>query len=166
MNNRGTDRGVIQQPLPPAVRQGPPPHHRPHRSGQQMPRGPQPDVATRPNRPDGPGYRDPLWRSRVSTGEATVPADRITTPAPVARQWPPRRIPLDSLEEQHSEDVPVKLTWRRLLARLTGVDLGLSQDQVYELELRDRIRVSVGSAFPIAVLNLKGGVGKTIVVEA
>ncbi|MBO0879402.1 MAG: MinD/ParA family protein [Mycobacterium sp.] len=166
MNNRGTDRGVIQQPLPPAVRQGPPPHHRPNRSGQQMGRGPQPDFAPRPNRPDGPGYRDPLWPGRVSTGEATVPAERIKTPAPVARQWPPRRIPLDSLEEHHNDDVPIKFTWRRLLSRLTGVDLGISKEQKDELELRDRIRVSVGSAFPIAVLNLKGGVGKTVVVEA
>jgi MinD-like ATPase involved in chromosome partitioning or flagellar assembly len=53
-----------------------------------------------------------------------------------------------------------------MLSRLIGIDLGLSKDQTYELELRDRVRVSVGSAFPIAVLNLKGGVGKTAVVEA
>jgi MinD-like ATPase involved in chromosome partitioning or flagellar assembly len=134
-----------------------------------MRRGPQPDIAPRPNRPDGPGYRDPLWPSRVSTGEAHRaggPAERVKTPAPVARQWPPRRIPLDSLEEQHNEDVPITFTWRRLMSRLTGIDLGLSRDQADELELRDRIRISVGSAFPIAVLNLKGGVGKTAVVEA
>ena len=36
----------------------------------------------------------------------------------------------------------------------------------YEAGLRDRIRAPVGSVFPIAVLNLKGGVGKTAVVEA
>jgi MinD-like ATPase involved in chromosome partitioning or flagellar assembly len=151
---------------PPAVRQRPPPHHRPNWPGQQARRGGQPDFAPRPYRADGPGYQDPIWPGRVSTGEATVPAERVKTPPLVAPQRPPRRIPLDSLEERRNEDAPIKFTWRRLLSRMTGIDLGLSKDQADELELRDRIRVSVGSAFPVAVLNLKGGVGKTAVVEA
>jgi MinD-like ATPase involved in chromosome partitioning or flagellar assembly len=166
MNNRDPDRGVIQQPLLPAVRQGQPPHHRRNWPGQQARCGGQPDFEPRPYRADGPGYRDPVWPGRVSTGEATVPAERVKTPPPVTPPRPPRRIPLDSLEETHHEEAPVKFTWRRLLSRLTGIDLGISKDQADELELRDRIRVSVGSAFPIAVLNLKGGVGKTAVVEA
>jgi MinD-like ATPase involved in chromosome partitioning or flagellar assembly len=169
MKNRDPDRGVIQQPLPPAVRQGPPARHRSHWSGQQARRGPQPDTAPRPYRPDGPGYRDPLGPGRVPTGEAhraVGPAERINTPAPVAPRRPPRRIPLDSLEERHNEEVTVTFTWQRLLSRLNGIDLGLSKGQAYESVLRDRVRVPVGGAFPIAVLNLKGGVGKTAVVEA
>jgi chromosome partitioning protein len=169
MNNRGPDRGVIQQPLPPAVQQSPPSHHRPDLSGQQARRGPQHDTVPRPYRPDVPGYRDPQWPARVSTGEATVPAERIKKPAPVAPQRPQRpqrKIPLDSLEQRHTEDVTPTFTWRRLLSRLSGINLGPSKDEAYELELRDRVRASVGSAFPIAVLSLKGGVGKTAVVEA
>jgi MinD-like ATPase involved in chromosome partitioning or flagellar assembly len=166
MNNRGPDRGVIQHPLQPAVRQNPPPQqHRPNWPGQQARRGPEPGMAPRPNRPDGPGYRNPQWPGRVSAEEATAPAERVKTSAPVAGQWPPRKIPLDSLEERHEEEAAT-FTWRSLLSRLTGIDLGISKDQADELELRDRIRVPVGSAFPIAVLNLKGGVGKTAVVEA
>jgi len=56
--------------------------------------------------------------------------------------------------------------WRQLLHRVTGIDLGPGKDTTYENELRQRIRATVGGAFPIAVLNLKGGVGKTAVVEA
>ncbi|WP_231990644.1 ParA family protein, partial [Mycobacterium sp. 852002-30065_SCH5024008] len=49
---------------------------------------------------------------------------------------------------------------------MTGIDLGPGKDSQYKEELRNRVRAVVGGAFPIAVLNLKGGVGKTAVVEA
>jgi chromosome partitioning protein len=53
-----------------------------------------------------------------------------------------------------------------LVYRLTHIDLGPSKAAIYERGLRDRIRKGVGGAVPIAVLGLKGGVGKTTVVEA
>ncbi len=53
-----------------------------------------------------------------------------------------------------------------MLSQLTGIHLGPGRGETHELELRDRVRAQLGSAFPIAVLNLKGGVGKTSVVEA
>ena len=53
-----------------------------------------------------------------------------------------------------------------MIHRLTGIDLGPGKGSRYEQDLRNRIRAVVGGAFPIAVLNLKGGVGKTAVVEA
>lgn len=56
--------------------------------------------------------------------------------------------------------------WRQLIYRLTGIEIGPGKNTAYENELRQRIRATVGGAFPIAVLNLKGGVGKTTVVEA
>jgi MinD-like ATPase involved in chromosome partitioning or flagellar assembly len=76
-----------------------------------------------------------------------------------------RRIALDSLEDPYAE-APPEFSWRSLLSRLTGIHLGSSRGEIYELELRDRARAPLGSAFPIAVLSLKGGVGKTSVVEA
>ena len=48
---------------------------------------------------------------------------------------------------------------------MTGVDLGPGKGSQYEQDLHNRIRAIVGEAFFIAVLNLKGGVGKTAVVE-
>jgi MinD-like ATPase involved in chromosome partitioning or flagellar assembly len=76
-----------------------------------------------------------------------------------------RRIALDSLEDPYAE-APPEFSWRSLLSRFTGIHLGPSRSEIYELELRNRVRAPLGSAFPIAVLNLKGGVGKTSVVEA
>ena len=84
---------------------------------------------------------------------------------PAAWQRPVRRIALDSLEDPYTE-APPEVSWRSLLSRLLGIHLGPSRSEIYELELRDRVRAPLGSAFPIAVLNLKGGVGKTSVVEA
>ena len=71
---------------------------------------------------------------------------------------------MDSLEVP-STDAPPEFSWRSLLSQLTGIHLRPSKGDIYELELRDRVRAPLGSAFPIAVLNLKGGVGKTSVVE-
>jgi MinD-like ATPase involved in chromosome partitioning or flagellar assembly len=92
-----------------------------------------------------------------------VPAQAKTPP--VAWQRPVRRIALDSLELPDTE-APPQFNWRSVLSRLTGIHLRPSRSEIHELELRDRVRAPLGSAFPIAVLNLKDGVGKTAVVEA
>jgi MinD-like ATPase involved in chromosome partitioning or flagellar assembly len=72
---------------------------------------------------------------------------------------------LDGLSQQ-DEPSPEKLGWRGVIHRVTGIDLGPGKESTREADLRDRVRTPVGGAFPIAVLNLKGGVGKTAVVEA
>ncbi|MDD4867304.1 MAG: MinD/ParA family protein [Mycobacterium sp.] len=68
---------------------------------------------------------------------------------------------LDILDEREDEQSSGS-AWRILLHRLTGSGKGSS----YEAALRERVRPPTGGAFAIAVLNLKGGVGKTSVVEA
>jgi MinD-like ATPase involved in chromosome partitioning or flagellar assembly len=151
MNYRGFDRGVQ---LPPGgVRPIQPPHHRPP---------PRPSPLAR--RPDRQAYQQPPWPARETTGTITVPRGQVKA-QPASGQRPVRRIPLDSLEVPAS-DAPPEFSWRSLLSQLTGIHLGPSKGEMHELELRDRIRAPLGSAFPIAVLNLKGGVGKTSVVEA
>ncbi|WP_081665584.1 MinD/ParA family protein [Mycobacterium sp. UM_CSW] len=142
MSNRGSIRGAVHQPgSGPRDRQRPPPR----------------------------GRDDANWTS------ATVPRPPQpppTAPAP-ARRVPPRSRPeltvggtaLDSLEPQETED-SAGFDWRDLVRRLTGINLGRGKGSAYEQELRERIRAPLGGAFPIAVLNLKGGVGKTVVVEA
>ena len=72
---------------------------------------------------------------------------------------------LDGFEQQDAGD-SAGFSWRDLIRRVIGIDLGPGKDAAYEHELRDRIRTVIGGAFPIAVLNFKGGVGKTAVVEA
>ncbi|WP_322859923.1 MinD/ParA family protein [Mycobacterium europaeum] len=72
---------------------------------------------------------------------------------------------LDGLDQQARESSS-GFSWREVVHRVIGVDLGPGKDAQYKDGLRHRIRAAVGGAFPIAVLNLKGGVGKTAVVEA
>ena len=72
---------------------------------------------------------------------------------------------LDGLDQQEPER-PGGFSWRELIHRITGIDLGPGRASAYERDLRDRVRAPVAGAFPIAVLNFKGGVGKTVVVEA
>ncbi|OBH83026.1 MinD/ParA family protein [Mycobacterium sp. E2989] len=151
MRNRGSIRGDVQQPASSA---GPP-------------------------RPPVRPQRAPSWRD-VDSRAATMPQSyrampslpRPKTPARPERLVPRPRAPrpaggtaLDGLE-QGDPSASAGFNWRDVIHRVTGVDLGPGKAAQYMDDLRDRIRVDVGGAFPIAVLNLKGGVGKTAVVEA
>lgn len=51
--------------------------------------------------------------------------------------------------------------WRRWVRTLTGINLGLSRDEKYELDLLTRICRRPRGSYQIGVLALKGGVGKT-----
>jgi MinD-like ATPase involved in chromosome partitioning or flagellar assembly len=157
MSNRDSFRGVLQRPAASA-------------------------------RPAGPPSRPPGWRSEVDPAGATAPQPYRSDPSirrPPVRPPPPPPPPfpgsrvassarpaplpggtaLDGLDQQEREGSS-RFSWREVVHRVTGVDLGPGKDEQYKEELRNRIRAVVGGAFPIAVLNLKGGVGKTAVVEA
>lgn len=151
MRNRGAIRGVVQESAIAAGLPGPP---------KPKPRG---------------------WRPNDDPAAATVPQSRgpkrqvsrppAPPPAPPQRLGrPPRAEPLlgaTALDRfDKTDDDGAGFNWRQLLHRVTGIDLGPDKNTAYENELRQRIRATVGGAFPIAVLNLKGGVGKTTVVEA
>jgi chromosome partitioning protein len=84
---------------------------------------------------------------------------------PVRRERIQGGTALDGLDQQDA-DGSARSSWRDLLYRVTRINLGPGKDSIYELGLRERVRTAMGSAFPVAVLNLKGGVGKTAVVEA
>lgn len=56
--------------------------------------------------------------------------------------------------------------WRGFLYRTTRINLGLSPDERYELELYARVRRNVRESHQIGVFGLKGGVGKTAVTVA
>jgi MinD-like ATPase involved in chromosome partitioning or flagellar assembly len=56
--------------------------------------------------------------------------------------------------------------WRRWVHKLTRINVGLSRDEKYDLDLRNRIRRSPRGAYQIGILGLKGGVGKTTVTVA
>jgi MinD-like ATPase involved in chromosome partitioning or flagellar assembly len=118
----------------------------------------------------GPGQPKPARPARPADANptaATVPEPvRVRpAPAPLRRQVPPGGTALDGLDDLDSP-FSAGSSWRDLIRRVTGIDLGPSKGSAHEDDLRCRIRTGVGGAFPVAVLNFKGGVGKTSVVEA
>ncbi|WP_108637199.1 MinD/ParA family ATP-binding protein [Mycobacterium terramassiliense] len=142
MSHRGSLRGIVQHPPAPAG----------------------------PSRSPGRQRPPPAWRADADAASPTVPQLPPTKPAP-ARRVPPRPRPdltvggtaLDGLDQPELDD---SFNWRDVIRRLTGINVGPGKSSAHEQALRERIRRPVGGAFPIAVLNLKGGVGKTVVVEA
>ncbi|UXA18239.1 MinD/ParA family protein [Mycobacterium sp. SMC-4] len=62
--------------------------------------------------------------------------------------------------------LPPQRGWRHWLYLLTRVNLGLSPDEMYEMELHTRIRRNARDSYQIGVFGLKGGVGKTAVTVA
>ncbi|WP_319452977.1 MULTISPECIES: MinD/ParA family protein [unclassified Mycobacterium] len=59
--------------------------------------------------------------------------------------------------------MPSQRGWRHIIYMLTRINLGLSPDELYELDLHARIRRNARDSYQIGVFGLKGGVGKTAV---
>jgi MinD-like ATPase involved in chromosome partitioning or flagellar assembly len=62
--------------------------------------------------------------------------------------------------------MPSQRGWRHWLYLMTRINLGLSPDELYELDLHARIRRNARDSYQIGVFGLKGGVGKTAVTVA
>ena len=62
--------------------------------------------------------------------------------------------------------MPSQRGWRHVLYLLTRINLGLSPDELYEMDLHARIRRNARDSYQIGVFGLKGGVGKTAVTVA
>ena len=62
--------------------------------------------------------------------------------------------------------MPSQRGWRHWLYVLTRINLGLSPDEMYEMDLHARIRRNARDSYQIGVFGLKGGVGKTAVTVA
>lgn len=129
----------------------------------------------------------PSWRADANPTAATVPEPPYRPPArpprsagpptpsrlmrarravaPYRGDLTPGGTALDGLDHRENAESS-RHGWRELIHRVTGIDLGPGKDAAYEQALRERIGTGIGGAFPIAVLNFKGGVGKTAVVEA
>ncbi|BAX91722.1 ESX-1 secretion-associated protein EspI [Mycobacterium shigaense] len=110
--------------------------------------------------PGQPQSAAPPWRADPTA--ATVPEPYYRPPARPAPRAPRRELTrggtaLDGLDDLESP-FRAGCGWRDLVRCLTGVDLGPSKDSAYEDELRIRIRTGIGGAFPVAVLNFRGGV--------
>lgn len=73
---------------------------------------------------------------------------------------------LTHVDVKSSVKMPSKRGWRRVLYMLTRINLGLSPDETYEMDLHTRIRRNARDSYQIGVFGLKGGVGKTAVTVA
>jgi MinD-like ATPase involved in chromosome partitioning or flagellar assembly len=62
--------------------------------------------------------------------------------------------------------MPSRRGWRHMLYLVTRINLGLSPDELYEMDLHTRIRRNARDSYQIGVFGLKGGVGKTAVTVA
>jgi MinD-like ATPase involved in chromosome partitioning or flagellar assembly len=157
MSNRRSDRGVVEQSAASAGPPGPPPPPR-----WRVEANPESATVPQPYRQAAP-VRQPAGPAPPSEPTVLAPVRRV--PARSRRGRQPGGTALDSLDEQDAL-ASSGFSWRDLIHRLTGLQLGPGKGSAYRQSLRDRTRAAVGGAFPIAVLNLKGGVGKTAVVEA
>lgn len=157
MNYRGSYRGVVHQGVPSAQ-----PSDQPNvrRFSRGRPRTSDPDNAPQPYRQDSPPNQP--QPSQAPPEASTVPA--APAPAPVEQQPDLGWDTLDRLEQL--EKIPTRSTWQNVLSGIGRLSVGPDARRKYETSLRDRVRAPVRSAFPIAVVGLKGGVGKTTVVEA
>ncbi len=61
--------------------------------------------------------------------------------------------------------VPPKAGWRRGLHSVTRINLGPGKDETYAIALTENVQRPIRTTFTIAVIGIKGGVGKTVVSE-
>lgn len=81
--------------------------------------------------------------------------------------YPPAGIPNPALSEpQPAAKPPSQRGWRHLLYVLTRINVGMSPDELYEIDLQNKIRRDPLGSYQIGVVGLKGGVGRTAVTVA
>ncbi len=96
------------------------------------------------------GCGPPAWAQPAPTSAATIGNHRA----------------IDALSHvgvKSAVKMPSQRGWRHLLYILTRINLGLSPDELYEMDLHTRIRRNARDSYQIGVFGLKGGVGKTAV---
>lgn len=121
--------------------------------------------------PQVPSYQAPPqqdYRQGYQQGAQQVAVQQYTTATPVDAGRHRAAMEMASVVVAQSGKLTPERGWRRWLYVLTRVNLGLSPDEEYERKLHEAIRKIVtappGTAegFYLAVLSLKGGVGKTV----
>jgi MinD-like ATPase involved in chromosome partitioning or flagellar assembly len=93
----------------------------------------------------------------------------VNQPAPTSAATIGNHRAIDALSHvgvKTAVKMPSQRGWRHLLYLLTRINLGLSPDELYEMDLHARIRRNARDSYQIGVFGLKGGVGKTAVTVA
>lgn len=126
------------------------------------------------------GYAE-VWDAPVYQQDTPPPPRPVTAPRPrpvaaapvvyersvpaVRESYVPAEVALDHLDVRR-KSVPAKQGWRGMLHNLTRISIAPGKDEIYELSLQERVQRLVRTTFPMAVIGVKGGVGKTVVTEA
>ncbi|AMW21738.1 nucleotide-binding protein [Mycobacteroides chelonae] len=172
-----------ESPAGPVTRDAPqPPMQDPRLSPPPPPPGwkqrlPPPPPGWRPSQPPPPGWRPPQlpppppgWVANQPGPDAAPPGpppQQAHRAAPPANYRPPQAFrvptPLEEAELAGQHPNAPQSGWRRRVRMATGghVNPGLSRRDRLRQELEEQIRQPIVGDFRIAVLSIKGGVGKT-----
>ncbi|CDP87156.1 chromosome partitioning protein ParA [Mycolicibacterium conceptionense] len=135
-----------------------------HEQARTLP-GPAPRVAPGPA-PSQFADIDPEVSGQWRAGQA-IPTPAAPGPTSAASMGNHRAIDaLSHVGVKTGVKMPSQRGWRHWLYLTTRINLGLSPDEIYELELHSRIRRNARDSYQIGVFGLKGGVGKTAVTVA
>ena len=96
-------------------------------------------------------------------------ARRVGQPAPTSAATIGNHRAIDALSHvgvKSAVKMPSQRGWRHVLYLLTRINLGLSPDELYVMDLHARIRRNARDSYQIGIFGLKGGVGKTAVTVA
>src|SRR5882757_446117 len=111
-------------------------------------------------------FAEPQSENRAAwTSAQQVPGQ----PAPTSAATMGNHRAIDALSHvgvRSAVKMPSQHGWRHVIYLLTRINLGLSPDEIYELDLHTRIRRNARDSYQIGVFGLKGGVGKTAVTVA
>lgn len=115
-----------------------------------------------------PQYADPQYDPRIGWGaqhpQSQPPGPMATSAASIGNH---RAIDaLSHVGVRSAVKMPSQRGWRHWIYVFTRINLGLSPDELYEMDLHARIRRNARDSYQIGVFGLKGGVGKTAVTVA
>lgn len=109
----------------------------------------------------------PVVPGRPISGSSSAGSWILEQPIPAAAPGEPRAIDnLSRVGVRSSVKMQPRRGWRRAVYVTTRLNLGLSRDELYELDLYARVRRTARESHQIGVFGLKGGVGKTAVTVA
>ncbi|KRE27323.1 chromosome partitioning protein ParA [Mycobacterium sp. Soil538] len=163
-------QGEVTSQMPPVPTTGPQPL-----PNNGMMRAPQASA------PTGARHEQPRHASAPAPRQAPVPAptqhfaevevDRrpVMQPAPTSAASMGNHRAIDALSHvgvRSAVKMPSQRGWRHWIYLLTRINLGLSPDELYEMDLHARIRRNARDSYQIGIFGLKGGVGKTAVTVA
>jgi MinD-like ATPase involved in chromosome partitioning or flagellar assembly len=130
---------------------------------------PRPRPTPAPRTAPAPAPTQHFADSHSETNSARTGQQAANQPAPMSAATMGNHRAIDALSHvgvRSAVKMPSQRGWRHVLYMLTRINLGLSPDELYEMDLHTRIRRNARDSYQIGVFGLKGGVGKTAVTVA